>query len=55
MLGILRMVKVGNGRITFEEVFSETPTREEVVTQFMALLELLKLGEIHAEQEDACG
>lgn len=50
-MGIIRMLKVCNGRMRFEEAFSELPTREEVVTQFMALLELLKLGELHAEQE----
>ena len=31
------------------------PSKEEVVTLFLALLELLKLGEIHAEQEGTWG
>ena len=43
------------GRMRFEEAFSEAPTREEVVTLFMALLELLKVGEMHAEQEGVYG
>ena len=37
-------------RMTFEEAFSDAPTREEVVTYFLAMLELLRLGEMHAEQ-----
>ncbi len=35
----------------FDEAFSEAPTKEEVITFFMALLELLKLGEMHVQQE----
>ena len=31
------------------------PTREEVTTLFLALLELLKLGEMHVEQDEICG
>ena len=42
-------------RIRFEEVFSEAPTREEVVTLFLAVLELLKLGQMHAEQDETYG
>lgn len=43
------------GRMTFEEAFSAAPTKEEVVTLFLALLELLKLGETHIEQEGIYG
>ena len=42
-------------RISFEEVFSEVPSKEEVVTFFLAILELLKLGQIHAEQSGVYG
>lgn len=42
-------------RLRFEEAFSEAPTREEVVTLFLALLELLKLGETHIEQDETYG
>ena len=35
--------------------FSDVPTREEVVTLFLAMLELLKLGEMHLEQEGVYG
>ncbi len=38
------------GRATFEELFSNAPDREEVVTLFIALLELLKLGKAHVLQ-----
>ncbi|MEG0511254.1 MAG: segregation/condensation protein A [Clostridia bacterium] len=38
------------GRVSFEELFSNEPDREEVVTLFIALLELLKLGKAHVLQ-----
>ena len=41
------------GRIDFDSLFSIEPSREEVVTLFIALLELLKLGEAHIAQEAA--
>lgn len=37
--------------IGFETLFSETPDKEEVVTLFMALLEILKLGKAHVRQD----
>ena len=43
------------GQLRFEEVFSEVPTKEEVVTLFLALLELLRLGETHISQEHIYG
>ena len=42
-------------RMRFEEAFSEAPTREEVVTYFLAVLELLKLGQMHAKQDSVYG
>ena len=42
-------------RMRFEEAFSEAPTREEVVTYFLAVLELLRLGRMHARQETVYG
>lgn len=39
------------GKLDFEELFSRQPQREEVVTLFIALLELLKLGKAHVSQE----
>ncbi|MBQ9251826.1 MAG: segregation/condensation protein A [Clostridia bacterium] len=42
-------------QIRFEEAFSDAPTREEVVTYFLAVLELLKLGQMHTRQEGVYG
>ncbi len=39
------------GGLPFEDLFSGEPDREEVVTLFIALLELLKLGKAHVSQE----
>ena len=39
-------------RVYFSELFSNSISRDEVVTTFMALLELLKLQEIKVTQED---
>jgi len=44
MAHILRAVK--RGPVSFTKLFSSHPTREEVVTLFLATLELLKLGKI---------
>lgn len=43
------------GRLNFNQLFSEKPDREEVVTLFIALLELLKLGKAHVIQTDNLG
>ncbi len=54
MLTLLRFIR-RKGRLRFEEAFSAAPTKEEVVTLFLALLELLKLGETHIEQDGIYG
>ena len=54
MLVLLKGLK-RKGSLHFEEVFSAAPTKEEVVTLFLALLELLRLGETHIVQEDVYG
>ncbi len=54
MLMLLKGIR-RRGRMRFEDAFSDAPTKEEVVTLFMALLELLKLGETHIEQEGIYG
>ena len=38
------------GETRFEALFSDAPGREEVVTLFIALLELLKLGKVYVKQ-----
>ena len=42
-------------RMRCEDAFSGAPTREEVTTYFLAVLELLKLGQMHAEQTGVYG
>ncbi len=54
MLDLLHRIKKKK-RIRFEEAFSEAPTREAVVTYFLAVLELLKLGQMHIRQEAVYG
>jgi len=50
---ILRRLK--KGPIRFENLFSQSPTRDEVVTLFLALLELLRLGRAAVTQEGVFG
>ena len=45
--------RVRRGRCSFTELFDEEFTRQEIVTMFMALLELIKLNRIHVSQENA--
>ena len=47
--------KVRKGPCAFTALFSQQPTRDEIVTLFMALLELLRMGRLHLEQEDTFG
>ncbi len=54
MLTLLHGIRK-RGSLHFEEVFSDLPTREEVVTLFLALLELMRLGRVHAEQDETYG
>ncbi len=54
MLTLLKGLR-RKGCMRFEEAFSTAPTKEEVVTYFLALLELLKLGEMHLDQEGVYG
>ena len=43
--------KLKKGPVRFEELFSPEPSRDEVVTLFLALLELLRLGRAGVKQE----
>ena len=45
------MRKVKAGRTSFQSLFSMQPTRAEVVTLFLALLELLRLGRVSCFQD----
>ena len=53
MAHILRRVR--RGVTPFLQLMSEDPSREEVVTLFLAMLELLKLGKISCTQEGIYG
>ena len=50
---ILKRLK--KGPVRFEELFSPAPTRDEVVTLFLALLELLRLGRAAVAQDGVFG
>ena len=39
----------------FEDAFTKAATREEVVTFFLAMLELLRLGQMHIQQDKTFG
>ena len=54
MLDLMTAVKKKK-RMRFEEAFSNAPTREAVVTYFLAVLELLKLGQMHIRQKSVYG
>ena len=51
MARISRMIR--RGRCTFSSLFSDDYTRQEVVTMFLALLELIKLNRVHVSQSVA--
>ena len=54
MLDLMTAVKQKK-RIRFEDAFHNAPTREAVVTYFLAVLELLKLGQMHVQQDEVYG
>ena len=45
--------RLRGGRFRFSELFGESFTRQEVVTMFMALLEMIRLNRIHVAQAAA--
>ena len=47
--------RLSEGDTPFEELFADAPERELVVTLFIALLELLKLGKAYVSQGDTLG
>ena len=42
--------RLKNGATRFDELFHAAPDREEIVTLFIALLELLRLGRAYVTQ-----
>ena len=53
MARILKRVRKGS--LSFPELAAEHPTREEIITLFLAMLELLKLGKIICSQSSTYG
>ena len=45
--------RLRKGPVLFTDMLSNQVTRDEIVSYFMAMLELLKLGKLHAQQEKA--
>lgn len=45
--------RLRKGPVLFTDMLSHDVTRDEIVTYFMAILEMLKLGKLHVEQEKA--
>lgn len=43
--------RLKTGPVLFTDMLSERVTRDEIVSYFMAMLELIRLGRLHAEQE----
>ncbi|MBQ2817174.1 MAG: segregation/condensation protein A [Clostridia bacterium] len=54
MMRIQSAIKL-KGRVRFEELFSDEPVKEEVVSVFIALLELIKLEKLVVEQDKTFG
>lgn len=50
---VLRRLLDEKGRISFSELMLECHSREEVVVQFLAVLELIKLNKVRARQDSA--
>ena len=45
--------RLRKGPVLFTDLLSSYVTRNEIVSYFMAMLELLKMGRLHAQQEEA--
>ena len=45
--------RLRKGPVLFTDMLSDQVTRDEIVSYFMAMLELLKIGRLHAQQEKA--
>ena len=47
--------RVRSGKCSFEDLFDGTPNRQEIVTLFQALLELIRLGRVTVRQRGVFG
>ncbi|MGI6201398.1 MAG: segregation and condensation protein A [Christensenellales bacterium] len=52
---LMRRMRRADGLVRFEALFEPCASRDEVVTTFLALLELMKLGRCRAGQRDTFG
>ena len=43
--------RLRHGPVLFMEVLSAEPSRDEIITYFLALLEMLRMGKLHVRQE----
>ena len=50
-IGYIKKAMRTKRKLTFKDLFFETPSKYEVITTFMALLEMLKLNQILVDQE----
>lgn len=55
MVELLHAFRDRDGELTFEDAMAGARTKEAAVTYFLAILELIKLGEMHVRQEGVCG
>jgi segregation and condensation protein A len=54
IISIQQMIETGH-RILFRDLFPEEATRTEIVVTFLALLELIRLRQVLAQQDEAFG
>ena len=47
--------RLRKGPVLFTDMLSDEVTRDEIVTYFMAMLELIRLGKLHAQQDAIFG
>ena len=45
----------GHRRFSFRQLLERQKSKMHIVVTFLAVLEMMKLGEIRVEQEDTCG
>lgn len=55
MSEMFRRVREFGGRMPFSAMFAQERTRTHIVMAFLALLELIRLGKLAAEQDARCG
>ncbi|MBM4118335.1 segregation/condensation protein A [bacterium] len=54
-MALIRARLARGERLVFRDLLAEAPTRLHVIVTFMALLEMVKYGELRVEQEGRCG